>query len=432
MKKIFLQTYGCQMNEYDSELVRSVLLQAGYSFVDTAQAADVILVNTCSVRENATRKVLGLLQKIRHDKNGQPAIYGILGCMATSLKETLLADPHVHVDLLAGPDSYRRLPELIRQTAQKGSFDTALSDTETYEDIYPDRISSVNAWIAIMRGCNNFCSYCVVPYARGRERSRSAESIIEETHRLAEEGFKQVTLLGQNVNSYRHGSTDFPRLLDEVSRVGGLERVWFTSPHPKDVPDELIGLIADNPRICNHIHLPLQSGNTSVLKKMNRPYSKEQYLKLVDKIRARCPQAAVTTDIIVGFPTETDRQFEDTVDVFKTVGYDSAFIFKYSPRPHTAASRHFPDDIPEEVKTARIMQLNDLQKSHALRCNTALIGTVKDVLVEKSMHADGEGRTIENKRVRFSSLKNDILAGDILPVRIEQATPHLLKGSPAA
>ena len=391
-KRILLRTFGCQMNEYDSELIRAILTEAGFRLTDDACEADVILLNTCSVRENAVRKIRGHIHQIRHDRQGRPAVYGILGCVATHLKEDILNDRHLNIDLTAGPDSYRRLPELIQKCVRTlygnsvgtlhcnvptKAYDITLSTDETYEDIYPLRDSAANAWVAIMRGCNNFCSYCVVPYTRGRERSRSASGIVSEVRRLVCEGFSQVTLLGQNVNSYSHDGVDFPKLLSMVSAVKGLKRIWFTSPHPKDFPDRLIDLIASDPKICKHIHLPLQSGSSAILKKMNRPYTKTQYLALVKKIRSRCPQIALTTDIIVGFPGETDQDFQDTVDVFQKTGYDSAFIFKYSPRQGTAAARLL-DDVSEDAKISRIVLLNALQKETALIKNQAFTGTTQD------------------------------------------------------
>ncbi len=337
--------------------------------------------------------------------------------------------------MIAGPDSYKRLPALIREACDHKTGDTQLSTTETYDDIDPIRDTAVNAWIAIMRGCNNFCSYCVVPYTRGRERSRTALSIIAEVQRLVDAGFSQITLLGQNVNSYHHQDIDFPELLSMVSAVKGLKRIWFTSPHPKDFPDELIDLIARDPKICKHIHLPLQSGSTAILKKMNRPYTKTQYLTLVKKIRSRCPEIAITTDIIVGFPTETHRDFQDTVDVFQKAAYDSAFIFKYSPRQGTAAADTLPDDVAEDVKTERIVSLNALQQTIALKKNQALINTSQDILIDAVRVHDIEGRTIHNKRVLINKKTkhptNTIRSGDIVTVRIIDATPHLLRGEAA-
>lgn len=450
--KIFLRTYGCQMNAYDTELIRSILRESGYTFTDSEVEADVILLNTCSVRDKANRTVFGLVHKIRHDRQGRPAIYGILGCMATDLREELLNDTHLDIDLIAGPDSYRQLPELIRMAQQSKAFDVTLSATETYADVTPDRESAANAWIAIMRGCNNFCSYCVVPYTRGRERSRDPETILQEAATLAVGGFHQVTLLGQNVNSYHFNGVSFPDLLEQICAIDSLRRVWWTSPHPKDVADRLIEVIATNPKICRHIHLPIQSGSDDILKKMNRPYTQAHYLNLVDKIRHQCPGIAITTDIIVGFPGETDANFQETVKVFETVGYDAAFIFKYSPRKQTRAARDYPDDVPDEVKTQRIVALNELQQAWALRRNEALVGSTQEIMIEAVRKDVIEGRTIQNKRVivdralELESVRtrdklqkqpnNDILRlsgssdlGIFREVLITHATPHLLKGS---
>lgn len=458
-KRVYIVTYGCQMNEYDAELIRSILQKAGFAFTDDVLSADIILLNTCSVREKANRTVFEMIHRIRHDRRQKPAIYGILGCMATNLRETLINDPHLNIDLIAGPDSYKRLPKLIEQcitNVEEGlkpflitkPCDIQLSNDETYEDIYPNRESSVNAWIAIMRGCDNFCSYCVVPFARGRERSRSPKSIIEETKQLVNEGFSQVTLLGQNVNSYYCDGLDFPGLLKKVCAVDGLKRLWFTSPHPKDVADELIDLIADNPKICKHIHLPLQAGSNDILNKMNRPYTHEKYLSIVDALRKKCPEIAITTDIIVGFPTETDKQFQETVDVFNDVQYDSAFIFKYSPRPQTKAAKDYTDDVPEKIKTERIVFLNELQQKFALRNNQALIGTTQEILIETLREGEAGGRTIHNKRVILKRIpepqsartpdQSEILGnggagvlGNLINVRIISATPHLLRAEAA-
>ena len=340
-KKIFIETYGCQMNEYDSELVRSILQKENYEFVTDEFKADIVMLNTCAIREHAHRKVYGRVHNIRH-KRDTPVMIGILGCMATNLRQDLLEDRSLKIDFIAGPDSYKRLPQLIQEASGEGqkSFDITLSEFETYSDVYPsgeDRdkhsnSSRVNAWIAVMRGCNNFCTFCVVPYTRGRERSRSPENVVEEVRRLAGEGFKQVTLLGQNVNSYRYDDYDFAYLMDEVSKVDGIERIRFTSPHPKDFPDRFLDLMAVNPKICKHVHLPLQAGNNRILDMMNRTYTKEEFLNLVDKIRTKIPNVTLTTDIIVGFPTETDGEFEDTIQVVGKVQFDSAFNFKYSER----------------------------------------------------------------------------------------------------
>ena len=438
-KRIFLESYGCQMNEYDSELIRSILLKANYAVVKHENDADVVMLNTCAVREGAHRKVYGRIHDIKHrckERNESVPLIGVLGCMATNLRKDLLENRSLDIDFIAGPDSYKRLPDLIRQASETGekAFDVTLSEFETYSDIYPTRTKGVNAWIAVMRGCNNFCTFCVVPYTRGRERSRAPENILEEVRRLASEDFRQVTLLGQNVNSYRFEEYDFADLIQMVSDVDGIERIRFTSPHPKDFPDRLLNVVATNKKVCKHIHLPLQAGNNRVLDMMNRTYTKEEYLSLVDKIRSLYPDIALTTDIIVGFPTETDSEFEDTVRIMNEVEYDSAFIFKYSQRQGTIASRQFPDDISDEIKTERIMKLNDLQKQISLKKNKARIGRIEEVLIDEESTPrspnDFQGRTDGNKLVIFKA--GNYKQGQFVKVKITDATPNILKGAVVA
>ena len=431
--KIFLETYGCQMNEYDSELVRSILKKENYEFVTDELKADIVMLNTCAIREHAHRKVYGRVHNIRHVRGNQPVMIGILGCMATNLRQDLLEDRSLKIDFIAGPDSYKRLPQLIHEASDEGqkSYDVTLSEFETYSDVYPSRREGgVNAWLAVMRGCNNFCTFCVVPYTRGRERSRSPENVVDEVRRLANEGFKQVTLLGQNVNSYRYDDYDFAYLMDEVSKVEGIERIRFTSPHPKDFPDRFLDLMAVNPKICKHIHLPLQAGNNRILDMMNRTYTNEEFLLLVDKIRAKVPGIALSTDIIVGFPTETDGEFDDTLQITAKVGFDSAFTFKYSERQGTMASKRFPDDVPENIKTERIMRLNELQKKITYQKNRAHIGEIQTVLLEPypdSKNTDlMPGRTDGNTLVLLP--KGAYKGGEMVKVRITDATPHALKG----
>ncbi len=427
-----MRTYGCQMNEYDSELIRSILIQEGYSFVESAEDAEIILLNTCSVRENAHRKVIGHIHALQHSLKERPFLLGILGCMAVNLKDDLLNDPSLNINFVIGPDGYRRLPDIISRTSSRHNKaeDTCLSGLETYTGISPSRISQVNAWVAVMRGCNNFCTFCIVPYTRGRERSRPKQDILQEIQNLVARGYKQVTLLGQNVNSYQDSRTDFADLLEAVSEVPGLERIRFMSPHPKDFLDRVIDVVAHNPKVCEHLHLPLQAGNSRVLQLMNRTYDQEQFLKLVDKIRNACPDVALTTDVIVGFPTETAEEFEDTVKVMRQVEFDAAFIFKYSPRKGTIAQKKYPDDVPEEEKTRRIVHLNELQKDISLRKNQQLVGTVQDVLIE-DLHSqrsqnDIQGRTRGNKLVIVSDSRS--LMGETLRVKISDASPHVLKG----
>ncbi len=432
MKKVYIETYGCQMNEYDTEIVRAVLQQANYQIVEQESEAEIIMLNTCSVRDNANRKVFNRIHTIGHSRNGDPLLIGVLGCMATNFRKHLLEDRELKLDFVVGPDSYKRLPALIREVESSGesAYDVTLSEFEDYSDVYPNRKGGINAWIAVMRGCNNFCTFCVVPYTRGRERSRSPRSITAEVRKLVEEGFKQVTLLGQNVNSYNYQGKDFAHLLEEVSKVRSVDRIRFTSPHPKDFPHRLLHVVAENPRVCKHIHLPLQAGNSRILDKMNRTYSKEEYLALVDDIRKHHAAMVITTDIIVGFPTETDTEFEDTVDVIQKVEFDSAFIFKYSPRKGTIAHRRYADDVPEEKKKQRIIRLNELQNSISLKKNRAHIGEVQRVLIEQESTRkspdDYQGRNDGNKIVIFPG--GDYRRGDYVDVEICDATPHVLKG----
>jgi tRNA-2-methylthio-N6-dimethylallyladenosine synthase len=434
MKKVFIETYGCQMNVYDSEIIKSVLGGSGYELTDSEAEADIVLLNTCSVRENANRKVYNRIHNIQQGRKGGKVQIGILGCMATNFRKQLLDNPKLPIDFIAGPDSYKRLPQLIEDLNGSGkeakNFDVTLSEFETYSDVYPAQGGGVNAWIAVMRGCDNFCTFCVVPYTRGRERSRSPENVVDEVKRLAEQGYRQVTLLGQNVNSYFYEGQDFAYLLEKVSEVSGIERIRFTSPHPKDFPRNLLTVIAENPRVCKQIHLPLQAGNDRVLEKMNRTYTQKEYLNLVDEIRSLYPQMVLTTDIIVGFPGESGEEFEDTVRVMEEVVFDSAFIFKYSERPQTVAQRKFPDDVPDAVKTERIVRLNEIQKRHSYRKNLAHRGEIHEVLIEeersKKSPDEYQGRNDGNKIVIFP--KGDYRKGEFVKVKINDATANVLRG----
>ena len=435
-KKIFLQTFGCQMNEYDSELVRAILSEAGYVLTDNEIDADIVMLNTCSVRENAHRKVYGHIHEIRHRHQGKPVLIGVLGCMATGLRKELIEDKHLALDFVVGPDSYKRLPQILQDVCgEKGrGYDVTLSEFETYADVYPARTSGFNAWVAVMRGCNNFCSFCIVPYTRGRERSRPVGNIVDEVRRLADEGFRQVTLLGQNVNSYHHDGQDFACLLNEVSSIKGIERIRFTSPHPKDFPESLIHVLAKNPKVCKHVHLPLQAGSDRVLALMNRNYTAQEFLGLVGKLREACPGIALSTDVIVGFPTETEADFEDTLRVMREAAFDSAFIFKYSVRPNTEAARTLKDDVPEDVKTRRIVKLNKLQIDMSWQKNKACVGELQPVMVECMERLKGGpayARNDANKIIVLSAGKlppGAFKVGDILHARIIHATPHQLKG----
>ncbi len=418
------------MNEYDSQLIQTILTKAKYKFVRKESDADIIMLNTCSVRENANRKIFGLVHYLRYKFKDKPLI-GILGCMATDKKETLLTSKNLRINFIAGPDSYRKLPKLIKNAQKnKKALDIELSETETYSNIYPTRKESINAGIAISRGCNNFCTYCIVPYVRGRERSRNFKEIISEARKLSREGFPQITLLGQNVNSYHYDGKNFPDLFEKISKVKGIKRIQFMSPHPKDFPDKLINTLATNSKAYKCVHLPLQSGNSRILKMMNRTYSKINYLNLVKRIKSACPGIAITTDIIVGFPTETNKEFNDTVRVLKKVCFDAAFIFKYSPREGTAAKKKYPDDISSEIKTKRIVLLNKIQRQISAKNNEKLIGSAQELIVEsKDKNNPKEnfwGRTNTNKIVSFKG--KNCCQGDFVQVKITSASAFGLKG----
>jgi tRNA-2-methylthio-N6-dimethylallyladenosine synthase len=418
------------MNEYDTEIVKTILSQHQYTIIEKPEEAEVIFLNTCSVRENAHLKVrqrIHLFKKMRTRK--RKLVLGVLGCMAQSLRQELLEDK-VGVDLIAGPDSYKKLPEMLQEldSGNGKEFALSLSEYETYSDIFPQTQNGINAWIAVMRGCDNFCSFCIVPYTRGRERSRDPQSIVREAEELAQRGVRQITLLGQNVNSYRFESSDFADLMEMVAEIPEIKRIRFTSPHPKDFPDRLIRLMKSNSKICKHIHLPLQAGASRILELMNRTYSKEDYLQLANRIRREIPEITLTTDIIIGFPTETDADFEDTLQVMRQVEFDAAFMFKYSERPHTIAARRFPDDVPEEVKTARIVRLVALQKKLSLRRNKLLLGKTLPALVQGRGKKPGQllGRSDGNIIVVFPD--NGAQNGDLVHVTINEVTANTLLG----
>lgn len=431
MNKVYIETYGCQMNEYDSELVKTILKENNFRITNSPENAQIIFLNTCSVRENAHQKVrqrLSVFRQLR--KKNKNLIMGVLGCMAQNLRKELLEN-EVSVDIVAGPDSYKKLPEMLQRVHQTGEkeFSLTLSEFETYSDVFPTRESGVNAWVAVMRGCDNFCTFCVVPYTRGRERSRDPQNIVEEVTRLADEGFRQVTLLGQNVNSYRYGTYDFADLIDMVSKVPDIHRIRFTSPHPKDFPSKLIDVVANNDKACKQIQLPLQSGNDRILEMMNRTYTKKEYLDLVDLIRSRIPEIALSTDVIVGFPTETEAEYNDTLEVLNEVKFDSAFMFKYSERNQTVAKRKFPDDVPEEVKTDRLIQLVERQRKINFEKNQPNLGKTFEVLVEGRAKKPDQlmGRNDANKTVVFPNGGQKV--GDLVEVKIAEVTPNTLIGT---
>lgn len=435
-KKLFIETYGCQMNVADSEVVASIMQMAGYTLCDNIEDADAIFVNTCSIRDNAEQKVLSRLayfQSLR--KHHKHLVVGVLGCMAERVREQLIAENGV--DLVAGPDSYLDLPNLVG-AAEHGekAVNVELSTTETYREVIPSRIglNRISGFISIMRGCNNFCSYCIVPYTRGRERSREPESILGELADLKAKGFKEVTLLGQNVNSYRYERADgmvvdFPALLALVAQAAGEMRVRFTTSHPKDMSDETLHVIAAWPNLCHHIHLPVQSGSNRILKLMNRKYTREWYLDRIAAIRRILPDCGITTDMFSGFHSETEEDFEETLSLMREVGFDSSFLFKYSERPGTYASKHLPDNVPEEVKIARLQHMIDLQNELSLESNRRDIGHEFEVLVEGFSKRSREqlfGRTSQNKVVVFD--KGNHRIGQLVRVRVTDASSATLLG----
>jgi tRNA-2-methylthio-N6-dimethylallyladenosine synthase len=433
--QVHLETFGCQMNEYDSELVRSLMKQNGFVFTDERERADVILLNTCAIRENAHNKVYKHLSELKKLKRQRPLVVGVLGCMAQNLKEEL-TDFQPLVDVLAGPDAYRQLPMLIRNAmlSQEEGLDQKglavdLSEYETYHDVIPDRTDGVNAWIAVMRGCDNFCSFCVVPYTRGRERSRDPEGIVQEARRIAEGGFKQITLLGQNVNSYQFGDWDFARLITAVADVPGIERVRFTSPHPKDFPLALLEAVVSHPNICKQVHLPLQSGSDRILSLMNRTYSNTEYRALVDRIRTLRSDIVISTDIICGFCGESDADFDETYRLVEETRFHSAFIFKYSERKNTIAARKFSDDVSETVKTERVTRLFDLQRSISYERNREYLKTIVPVLVEgdaKRSAAQGMGKSDGNITVIWDKRAIPSQPGNMVSLAIYDASSTTL------
>lgn len=438
MKKLYIETYGCQMNVADSEVVASVMKMAGYEVCENIDDADAVFLNTCSVRDNAEQKIYNRLDTLHAnlsgDHKGRPyskrVLLGVLGCMAERVREELIE--HHHADLVAGPDAYLSLPDLIAQAeAGHKAINIELSTTETYRDIVPQRIcgTHVGGFVSIMRGCNNFCHYCIVPYTRGRERSRDVQSIIREVNDLQERGYKEVTLLGQNVNSYKCDDTSFPALLRLVAETFPAMRVRFTTSHPKDMSDETLHVIADMPNICHHIHLPVQSGSDRILKLMNRRYTREWYLARVEAIRRIIPDCGISTDIFVGYHDETDEDHRLSLSLMREVGYDSAYMFKYSERPGTYASKHLPDNVPEEVKLSRLAEMIELQTELSLQSNKADIGKTFDVLVEGFSKRSREqmcGRTSQNKMVVFP--KQDCHIGQTVHVRIQECSSATLKG----
>ena len=443
MKKLYIETYGCQMNVADSEVVASVMQMAGYESTDSLNEADAVFLNTCSVRDNAEQKIYHRLEALAALRRKRPLIIGVLGCMAERAQQDLL-DNH-HADLVAGPDAYLSLPDLIAQ-AEMGlkAMNIELSTTETYKDVVPQRIGlghKIGGFVSIMRGCNNFCHYCIVPYTRGRERSRDVESILREVRDLRDKGYKEVTLLGQNVNSYhlenlgelgelgKLGSLGFPSLLRRVAEEVPEMRVRFTTSHPKDMSDETLQVIAEVPNVCKHIHLPVQSGSDRILKLMNRKYTREWYMDRVNAIRRIIPDCGLSTDIFVGYHSETEEDHQLSLSLMREVGYDSAFMFKYSERPGTYASKHLPDDVPEEEKIRRLNELIALQTEISAQQNKKDEGKTFDVLVEGFSKRSREqlcGRTEQNKMVVFPKAGHHI--GETVQVKITGSTSATLLG----
>ena len=436
MKKLYIETYGCQMNVADSEVVAAVMQMAGYEMCQDEAEADAIFMNTCSVRENAENKIYNRLDTLHAEqKKGRKVILGVLGCMAERVKDDLIENHHAQ--LVAGPDSYLNLPDMIAQAeAGNKAIDIALSKTETYKDIVPQRVAlaKISGFVSIMRGCDNFCHYCIVPYTRGRERSRDVDSILNEVRNLQQQGYKEVTLLGQNVNSYRfvndEGQTvDFPQLLRLVAEAVPTMRIRFSTPHPKDMSDATLRVIAEVPNVCRHIHLPIQSGSDKVLKLMNRKYTVEWYLSRVKAIRELVPDCGLSTDIFVGYHGETEADHAESLRIMREVGYDSAFMFKYSERPGTYASKHLPDDVPEDVKIRRLNELIMVQNENSASANHAEVGNVREVLVEGPSKRSREqlcGRTEQNKMVVFDKGNHHI--GEYVKVRITGSTSATLFG----
>ena len=439
MKKLYIETYGCQMNVADSEVVASVMQMAGYETTESLDEADAVFLNTCSVRDNAEQKIYHRLDALDAVRRKRPLIIGVLGCMAERVKDDLLKNHHA--DLVAGPDAYLSLPDLVAQ-AETGhkAINIELSTSETYKDVVPQRLhgARIGGFVSIMRGCNNFCHYCIVPYTRGRERSRDVESILREVRDLRDRGFKEVTLLGQNVNSYVRPTPDpsraggelrFPELLRMVAEEAPEMRVRFTTSHPKDMSDETLQVIAEMPNVCKHIHLPVQSGSDRILKLMNRKYTREWYLDRVAAIRRIIPDCGLSTDIFVGYHSETEEDHQLSLSLMREVGYDSAFMFKYSERPGTYASKHLPDDVPEEEKIRRLNELIALQTEISAQQNKKDEGKEFDVLIEGFSKRSREqlmGRTEQNKAVVMPKAGHHI--GETVKVRIMGSTSATLLG----
>ena len=430
-KTYYIETYGCQMNVYDSELVSNMMKLSGYKKTDDLSVADAIFLNTCSIREKAEETVHNRLKNFQHLKRKNPSmLIGVLGCMAQNLKDVLLEDKP-YVDIILGPDSYRNLPKIIKDRTETSDHlvDTKLSKFEIYDDLFPARTKGVNSWVSIMRGCDKFCTFCIVPFTRGRERSRPIDSIIKEVEDGVQSGFVEFTLLGQNVNSYKTPNGKFPVLLDRVAQIEGVKRLRFTSPHPKDVDDHMLEVMAKHKNICNQVHLPLQAGSDRILKRMNRSYTSSEFLILVDKIKKYIPDCTLTTDVIVGFPGETEDEFLDTLSIIEKVKFNFAYMFKYSSRPGTKAAQ-YEEQIEEDIKQDRLERLINLQLKNTLMQNRSLMGKTVKVLVEKvSKKSENQwsGRTEGGMWVIFD--RNNENIGEVVNIRIDDARGVSLFGS---
>jgi tRNA-2-methylthio-N6-dimethylallyladenosine synthase len=433
-KKFYIETYGCQMNFSDSEIVNSILVEEGMKPVHDAESADVVLVNTCSIRENAETKVWNRLKELRAvKKDNKDITVGVLGCMAERIKDRIIEEEHL-VDIVVGPDAYRDIPRLLQEVDDgRKAVNVLLSLEETYADIAPVRTTGngVTAFVTIMRGCDNMCAFCVVPFTRGRERSRPMESILREIRQLSDEGYKEVTLLGQNVNSYLDGENTFTKLMDEASKVDPEIRIRFSSPHPKDFPNDLLHLIAERPNLCNYIHIPAQAGSNTMLERMRRPYTREGYLELIRNMKAIIPGVSLSTDIIAGFCEETEEEHQQTLSLMAQVEYDLAYMFAYSGRERTLAYRKYDDDVPEETKKRRLTEIINQQRGIQERRNKEEVGKRHVVLVESTSKKSDQqmsGRTDTNKMVVFD--RQDYKPGDYVEVEITDTTSATLLAKP--
>ncbi len=429
LSSVFIETYGCQMNMSDSELITGLLIDSGFQLTRKLDDADVVLVNTCSVREHAEQRVLGRIQTLAEWKRQYPhRKLGVLGCMAKRLGSELLNIKNP-VDFVIGPDAYRTIPALLQQTL-KDVVQTDSKKSETYEGIAPYRQSSISGLVTIIRGCNNFCAYCIVPYTRGRERSRSVQDILNEIEIMGKNGFREITLLGQNVNSFNHHGTDFPNLLKEIVQIPEILRIRFMTSHPKDISDKLIQVISEEDKLCSHIHLPIQAGSNHVLKMMNRKYTKEHYIDRIDSIRRAIPDVALSTDVMVGFPGETESDFQETMELMRTIRYEEAFTYYYSPRSGTKAAS-MDEQVPDNIKKEWLQQLIDLQRSITLEKKKQLIGRTLTVLPEtesKQSQDEWMGKTDTNHIVVFP--KEDIKPGELINIKIKFCKGITLWGTP--